>query len=86
MRVSRWVVILEIVQDEARDRWKRCLSSLNTMGYVSSFKIRHKFPDHTLMSVSILTNQKAKRARDARIAHYKDLETNYKLAVEAVYF
>jgi hypothetical protein len=30
--------------------------------------------------------QKAKRARDARIAHYKDLEENYKLVVEEVYF
>jgi hypothetical protein len=31
-------------------------------------------------------NQKAKRARDARIAHYKDLEENYKLVVEEVHF
>jgi hypothetical protein len=33
-----------------------------------------------------LTPQRAKAARDARIAHYKDLETNYKLHVEEVYF
>lgn len=30
--------------------------------------------------------QKAKIARDARIAHYKDLKENYKLVVEEVYF
>jgi hypothetical protein len=34
----------------------------------------------------VLTPQRAKAARDARIAHYKDLETNYKLHVEEVYF
>jgi hypothetical protein len=69
-RMIRWRL-----RDMAGDRWKSSSLSLSIMVSVSSSSIRAP-SDY----------QKAKRARDARIAHYKDLEENYKLVVEEVYF
>jgi hypothetical protein len=56
-------------------RWRSSSMSLSIMVSVFITIFRGQADD-----------QKAKRARDARIAHYKDLEENYKLVVEEVYF